>query len=249
MKILFLDIEITPNLAHVWGLWQQNVGLPQIITPSEMMCWVAKWKDDDELLFSSYHIHTKKGMVAKMWKLLNEADVVCHYNGRRFDVPHLNREFLEHGMLPPSPFKQIDLLETAKRQFKFPSNKLDYVSQRLGLGKKTSHEGHELWIKCMAQDPEAWGRMEEYNKQDVLLLEKLYYKLLPWIVRHPNVNLYEDLPDGVCIKCKSTEVVREGYAYTADSKFQQYRCKDCGSWFRGRKNLKDRTGVGKDIAG
>ncbi len=40
-------------------------------------------------------------------------------------------------------------LQTSRSKFRFVSNKLDYIAQRLGLGKKTAHEGHELWLKVM----------------------------------------------------------------------------------------------------
>jgi hypothetical protein len=58
-------------------------------------------------------------------------------------------------MKPPAPFKQIDLLQTM-RGTGFPSKKLDYVTQRLGLGQKTKHKGMELWKACIAGDQ---GRM------------------------------------------------------------------------------------------
>ena len=76
---------------------------------------------------------------------------------------------------------QIDMLKIARKQFRFPSNKLDYVGKTLGVGAKTEHEGFDLWIKCMNRDGKAWKRMEEYNKQDVILLEKVYHRMLPWI--------------------------------------------------------------------
>ena len=84
-------------------------------------------------------------MLEGIHSLLDEADAVCHYNGTKFDMPTLNKEFLVHRMTPPPPMKQIDLLRVVKSQFRFPSNKLDYVAQRLGLGKKKDHEGHTLW--------------------------------------------------------------------------------------------------------
>ncbi len=58
-------------------------------------------------------------------------------------------------MFPPAPFKEIDLLTVAKGRFRFVSNKLDYVAQQLGLGKKTEHSGHELWVQCMAGIPKS----------------------------------------------------------------------------------------------
>lgn len=247
MKILFLDIETSPNLAHVWGLWQQNVGLNQLMDVTEVLCWAAKWNNSDDMIFDSVYISEKASMIKRMWYLLDEADIVVHYNGIRFDIPHLNREFLELGITPPSSYKQVDLLQTTKRQFKFPSNKLDYVSQVLGIGKKTSHVGHQLWVKCMANDPAAWEIMETYNKQDVVLLEELYVKLLPWIKGHPNVALYNDPDTLQCTRCGSDKYTKQGFAYTGVSKFQQYKCKECGAWFRGRTNLASRENLAINI--
>jgi uncharacterized protein YprB with RNaseH-like and TPR domain len=188
LKILLLDIESSPNVAHVWGIWQQNVGINQLMESSYVLCWAAKWLGEDEIMFDSVHVSKPKKMLKRIHDLISEADAVIHYNGTKFDMPTLNKEFLLHEMNPPAPYKQIDLLRQVRSQFRFPSNKLDYVAQRLGLGSKTAHEGHELWVKCMNKDKDAWFRMEEYNKQDVILLEKLYNRLLPWIKNHPNHN-------------------------------------------------------------
>jgi hypothetical protein len=230
LKILLLDIETAPNLVHVWGLWQQNVGLNQILDSGYVLCWAAKWYGDDDVMFDSVYRSKPKAMLLRIHKLLEEADAVIHYNGTKFDIPTLNKEFLLYELTPPAPYKQIDLLRTARSQFKFPSNKLDYIAQSLKLGQKVKHRGHELWIQCMAKNNEAWGEMEEYNKQDVVLLEKVYDKLKPWIKGHANHGTYED---GLCCtNCGSISYKRSGYAYTAAHKYQRYVCKDCGTWFR-----------------
>jgi hypothetical protein len=127
MKILLLDIETAPNLVHVWGLWQQNVHISQIMDSSYVMCWAAKWLGEDEIFFDSVHQSKPKAMLKGIFKLLEEADAVIHYNGTRFDIPTLNKEFLLHGFLPPSTYKQIDLLLTARGRFRFPSHKLDFM--------------------------------------------------------------------------------------------------------------------------
>jgi hypothetical protein len=225
-----LDIETAPNLVHVWGLWQQNVGLPQIIDAGYVMCWAAKWYGQDEVMFSGINTCKPKIMLIKIHDLLSEADAVIHYNGTKFDIPTLNKEFLSYDIKPPAPYKQIDLLRVARGQFKFPSNKLDYVAQALSLGKKTKHIGHELWIQCMAKNKEAWQMMEEYNKNDVVLLEKVYEKLRPWIKNHANHGTYET---GLCCtNCGSLNYKRSGFAYTQTQKYQRYCCKDCGTWFK-----------------
>jgi hypothetical protein len=236
MKILLLDIESSPNVAHVWGLWQQNVGINQLMESSYVLCWAAKWLGEDEIIFDSVHQSKPKKMLKGIYDLLNAADAVIHYNGTKFDIPTLNKEFLLHNYAPPSPYKQIDLLRVARSQFRFPSNKLDYVAQRLGLGKKQEHEGHDLWVKCMNGDKDAWKRMESYNIQDVVLLESLYSRLLPWIKHHPNHNLFTD--NTVCPTCAGTRLQKRGTAVSSTGRYQRYQCSSCGSWSQGTKATK-----------
>jgi DNA polymerase elongation subunit (family B) len=237
MKILLLDIETSPNTAHVWGLWQQNVSINQLMESSYVLCYAAKWLGEDEVHFDSVHQSKPKAMLKGIHVLLDEADAVVHYNGTKFDIPTLNKEFLLHRYNPPSPYKQIDLLRVVRSNFRFPSNKLDYVSQRLGLGKKHAHEGHDLWVKCMNGDKDAWGRMESYNIQDVVLLESLYSTLLPWIKSHPNHNLYTS--DTVCPTCSGHRLQKRGTAVSITGTYQRYQCKDCGSWSQGAKTPKE----------
>lgn len=229
IKILLLDIENSPHLGYVWGLWQQNVALTQLLDVAETLCYAAKWLDEDVVYFDSLQLSSKKKMHKGIHKLLDEADAVIHYNGSRHDMPHLNRGFVELGMTPPSPYKQIDLLTTTKRQFKFPSNKLEYVVKALGIGEKMKNSGFELWTKCMAGDKDAWEEMKAYNIQDVLVLEKLYHKLRPWIKQHVNYSMF-DVGALVCPHCGSKKLHKRGFAYTLASKFQRYQCTDCGTW-------------------
>lgn len=241
MKILLLDIETAPNTAYVWGLWKQNISISQIVDSSSMLCWAAKWLDENEYEFSSI-MQGKKKMLKGIHKLLNEADAVVHYNGSRFDIPTLNKEFLEAGMSPPSPYAQIDLLKTARQQFRFPSNKLDYVARALGLEGKVKHEGFELWIKCMNKDKDAWERMEEYNIQDVYLLESVYHEFLPWIKNHPNKAIHDD-SEHSCPSCGSKNIQKRGYNVTRGGKYQRYQCSDCGTWSSARKTEKIKEGI------
>lgn len=228
MKILLLDIETSPNTAHVWGLWQQNVSLNQLMESSYVMCWAAKWLGKKEVMFDSVYESKPKVMIKRIHELLDEADTVIHYNGSKFDIPTLNKEFLLHGMTPPSPVKEIDLLRTARQRFKFPSNKLDYVAQALGVGEKVKHIGHELWVRCMNNDPEAWAMMKKYNKHDVVILEHVYNKMLGWIKNHANHNAFTDRT--VCPNCGSSKLHSKGYAVTLTRRYKRFQCQDCGSY-------------------
>lgn len=239
-RALVLDIETSPNLAYVWGLWDQNVGINQIVESQTVLCFAARWLGKKKVIFHSDHHDGHDEMVKAAWELINEADAVIHYNGKGFDIKHLNREFLLAGLGPPSPHKDIDLLTACRSRFKFPSNKLDYVAQALGLGKKVKHAGMELWIGCMRGDDESWKTMRRYNIGDIQLTEDLYYELLPWIKHHPHVGLYTgDLHS--CTNCGGLDLMRRGYLRTSASVFQRYCCNDCGAWSRGSHRLTDTT--------
>ena len=236
MKILLLDIETSPVIAHVWGLWQQNVGLSQIVKSGEVLCWAAKWVGESEVYFAKKHHSTTKKMLVKLHKLLDVADAVVTYNGSKFDLPILNGEFAKLGLHPPAPAKSIDLLSVVKSKFRFPSNKLAYVAPALGVGNKMGNSGHELWVKCMAGDEDAWREMESYNIQDTILLEGLFEKLRPWIKGIVAPSTAGELS---CRSCGGKHLHSRGFAVTSVSKFQRYQCQDCGSWGRSGLNLID----------
>ncbi len=236
-KILMVDIETAPAVAWVWGLFNQNIGINQIAEAGRTLCFAAKWYNERGVAFSSEWGAGHEEMIRHAWELLDVADLVCHYNGTKFDVPTLNREFIKYGMTPPSPYRQIDLLRTVRKQFRFQSNKLDFVCDQLGLGKKHATGGFELWKGVMAGDPKSQKRMATYNKQDVKLLEVLYDELTPWLSRTPNLGVYIDDDNIRCIRCGSEAVVKNGTVKLQAGKYQQYTCGDCGTHSRGATNL------------
>ena len=197
MKLLFLDIETSPNVCYTWGLHHQDISPNQIITPSSILCWSAQWYGEKQQIFFSRRTGFN-AMIKAAHKVLEAADAVCHYNGNGFDIPRLNQEFLRLSLTPPAPAQQIDLLRVAQSRFGLPSNKLEFVAPYFGIGAKVKHPGMELWTGCINNDAASWKLMETYNKQDVALLVKLYEKLLPWIPNHPNMNHFVDGKERCC---------------------------------------------------
>lgn len=231
MRRLAIDIETSPNLADVWGLWNQNVGLNQLRESTRMLCFAAQFEDEPVQFWSEWE-HGRYDMAYAAWALLDQADVLIHYNGRKFDRRHLNREMREQGHEPPSPYKQIDLLKEIKKEFSFPSYKLEYVAQAMGVGEKVKHEGHELWVKVMAGDPVARAQMQVYNCKDTELMFPLYYAVRPWIAS-PNAAIGAEVD--ACSSCGSADVRREGYANLLTGRYQRFQCRDCGTWSRSTK--------------
>jgi DNA polymerase elongation subunit (family B) len=242
MKLLHIDIETAPHIAAVWGLWDQNINLSRLMKPGYTLCWAAKWHGDDKVMYSSI-MDGHKAMVKQIHKLMSEADVICHYNGDKFDIPTLNKEFVLMKLPPPAPSKHVDLLKVVRARFRLASNKLEFVAKTLGLGNKQETKGFELWIDCMARNAESFKQMEKYNKQDVVLLEKLYDRLLPWIPSPANLAVGASKP--TCPSCGSHHVHSRGTARTRTAEFQRYQCNKCGSWFRSTK----RTGKSSSYVG
>lgn len=238
-KILTLDIETAPHLVYTWGLKKQFIGINQIVQPTRMLCFGAKWLHEKRVRMHSEWVDGKQGMLDAAHALLCEADVVVGYNHRSFDMKHFTREFMEAKMPPPSPVATVDLFRESLQGF-FPSYKLDYVSQALGLEGKFSHSGFALWRGVMDGDPKSQREMLTYCKQDVALTEKLYVEMLPYLKSAPVHALYtDDEADALlCPKCGSEDLTRQGFKYTTLGKFAQYQCRGCGGWSRGKKNLK-----------
>ena len=191
----------------------------------------------------SIHLHKKAykanpeddyEIIKSLWKLLDEADIVIGHNGDAFDIKKANARFIFHGMEPPSPFKTVDTLNIA-RKAKFTSNKLDSLGEHLGLGRKVDTGGFSLWEGCMNGEVKAFNKMLKYNKQDVILLEKVYNKLRPWTPRHPNLAVFKTKDERVCSHCGSTHLQSRGYYKTNTNEYRRYSCNDCGGWSRARR--------------
>lgn len=234
MKLLCWDLELTPLQVYSWSLWPDSIPITMLKDRQHMLCFGARWYDSKKVIVKTVQHDGEEEMLQTLWNLLDEADAVISWNGKGFDTKHAKREFVEHGMKPPSPFKEIDLMLAVKSQFKAPSNKLDYWAQSLGVGKKKDTGGFQLWLDCMAGDEAAWRKMIRYQKQDVNLLVELYDILKPWIPNSPNVALHDGI-EGGCVNCGSTNLQRRGSARTGTATYDRFQCQDCGKWNRSAK--------------
>lgn len=236
-RICIIDIETSPGIAQVWGLFKQNIGLNQLQEATRVISFAAKWKDSKEVMFFSEFHDGRKKMISEAHRILSEADIVVHYNGSSFDIKHLNREFWLANMPPAAPFLEVDLLKAVKRRFRFMSNKLQHISEQLKIGSKITTGGHDLWVKCLLGDKAAWDKMRKYNKHDVLLTEELYDSILPWIDNHPHIGLIKQEPRDTCNRCGSAVLQYRGVAHTSTTVYKRFQCMQCGGWGRGNSKV------------
>jgi len=223
-KVLTWDIETSPAIVYSWGLFGQDHSVSQIIEPSRVLCFAAKWLDKKSTEFYSGFHTSREDMIAQAWRLLDEADIVVSYNGIGFDTKHMNREFLLAGLGPVSPFVDIDLLRINRANFKFLSNKLGYVTEAVGLPTKLETGGMELWKQVLANDPAAWAKFKQYNIRDVVVTEKLYLLLAQggWIK-----GVHAGLFNGnmtTCHSCGSSDLTPVGVIYARSSAWPKALC-------------------------
>ena len=243
-KILYYDIETAPNLAYVWGQYQQDVIEHQ--REWYMLCVSYKWEGQKRTKVCSLidfpetyakDFENDVHVVSKLWELIDEADIVIAHNGDKFDMRKANARFVKHGLGPPSPVASVDTLKVARKYFMFNSNRLNHVGKHLGLGEKVQTGGFQLWAGCMRGDMKSWKRMIKYARQDVDLLREVYLKLRPWMTNHPNNNMYKK-EDG-CPTCGGTHMQRRGYKVTKTMRYVQMQCQTCGAY--SRKRIAEKT--------
>lgn len=246
-RILILDIETSPMQAYVWKRWKENISLDQTISEWFMICWSAKWLGEtdtfgDCCIPDEIQEEDDMRICYSLWNILNEAEIVIAHNGSHFDIPMINSRFAIHGFLPPSPYKQIDTLDVAKRSFKFSSNKLDALAGYFNIEHKDPTD-FKLWKACMEGSREALNYMFSYNKKDVEILEKVYLKIRPWIKNHPNLATIS-MDDGLtCPICGGHDVIPipGKFAGTSVGQYQTYRCRDCFAVVRGREKINEKV--------
>ena len=140
-KILLFDIETALMEVYVWGLYKQRIPHTNIIKDKDgnekswfVLSWAAKWLFDDNVQSdivtpSESKSRNDKRILKSIWKLLDEAEIVIGHNLDRFDIRKLNARFIDHDNNPPSPFRSIDTLKVARKEFAFVSYKQDFLTK------------------------------------------------------------------------------------------------------------------------
>lgn len=238
-KVLYYDIETSLAKSYHFNYWKTNIGVKQMIEVSHMLSHAWCWGEDGEV-FSSI-LTAKEALdkdderiVLEAWSLFDQADIIVAHNGKRFDVNKCNGYFLKYGLPKPSPFKVIDTLEIAKKNFNLPFKSLEYLAKFLDVELKLDAGGIETWIGCERGDQEALDTMVEYNRGDIITLREIHKRLKGWDNNGVNIALYNDNHDVLCTHCGSDDVsvLSDKFAYTPQRKYQVYRCNSCQAVLR-----------------
>lgn len=232
-KILFYDIETSPMIMAGFEIWNTNIPTSGIMKDWTIFSAAWGWLGEDEIHSASTATMSEKQVVKKLVNAINSADIIVAHNGDKFDIKKLRTRVIMLDLPVLSNVVAIDTLKVVKKHFKFTSNRLDYVAKALGMeGKSSTSEG--LWMRALVGDKAALKEMEEYNRQDIVVLKNLYLKLRPYIDNHPSVaRLNNTHISGGCQACGSISVHRHDKQISKKHLYARYRCQECGHVFKG----------------
>ena len=244
----YFDLETSFMQGYFFDIWQINIPMSQVTKQSHLL--TASWamNDDEPVGVRLTPEDVKTGndleVVVKLIEAINSCDVAVTFNGKKFDVKKLNTRALYWGLPPVAIPRHIDLMQDAKRLFKFPSNSMQNISQYLGEDGKINTGGSRLWQRCAEYDnyevcDAALQEMLEYNLQDINATRDLHKRFMGWSKNTPNIGTITKKVQGkdlkeytelLCVHCGSSEVSKimiDGVAkqgYTSVSSFDLYRC-------------------------
>lgn len=173
-KILTLDIETSPALIWAWDVYETNA--IKVEKQWSILCIGYKWKGKKvKILYGK-----EKDIARKIRDLLDEADIVIGHNHKKFDLKKINTKILKYGIPPPSTYKTVDTLTNARKYLGLLSNKLGDIGEFYEIGEKIRTD-KELWFDYMNGIKSRQRQMHRYCMNDVVLTEKWYDLLLPWL--------------------------------------------------------------------
>lgn len=245
-RIAFIDTERAPP---IWWAWESNkpqfLNYGQLIQPGFFTSfqWMWEWEEkpsaislaDDEAYFRE-NPSCDKQIVIKALEIIDSADIVVAHNGKRFDWRHIRGRAIKHGLTPPKKPYIVDTLAEARKSA-FPSNSLGALADHLDLARKEKNEAEtsKLITGSMTERLEHIRKQTKYGLADLPPLKGIYYRLRPWMEKHPNMGAFTGVP--CCTHCGSTDFWHKGKSILDGGNAMRlsYECKNpqCGKRFQG----------------
>lgn len=186
-RILYLDIETSLSQYYNFGqkVRGEYLNIDNLIHEYYIICWSASW-------VGSNYVHsgvvspkdalkwTDKNILGDLCRLMDCADIIAGHNIDRFDLPRINTRFMLNGISKPEDYQTRDTLRIARSKFAFESNKLDYISQRLGFRAKDDMSGEDWRAIAERGDEKTLKKMVKYNRGDVRNGKAVFESMVKW---------------------------------------------------------------------
>lgn len=231
-KRLFFDIEVSPNIGFFWQPGHKiSISYENIIQERAIICICYKWESDKKVQSLQWDSkQNDKAMLQEFIKVANEADELIGHNGDRFDLTWIRTRCLFHNIPVFPQYTTIDTLKFARAKFRFNSNRLDYIGKFLGIGQKL-HTGFQLWADIVLRKCDtSMNKMVKYCKQDVILLQEIFFKLNNYIPAKTHFGVKNGYDKISCPECGGPTKINLTRTSATGAKRQQRQCKDCGKY-------------------
>lgn len=228
---LIFDIEVSPNIGFFWQTGNKiSIGYDSIIEERKIICICYKW-EGKKTVYSLRWDKNKcdKKMIKEFIKVADSADELLGHNGDNFDIKWVRTRAVMHGLNFSTNIVSIDTLKEARKSFRFNSNRLDYIGKVLVGDKKISTD-YAMWKDIvLTNDQTQLNKMVKYCKQDVVLLEKVFTKIKPFIKPKSSIALEKR----ECPECGSDRFTSHGIRRTAaGTVYYRGNCTDCGKYYK-----------------
>ena len=255
-RILYLDIENSRMVLEfeTYSLYDNNRIHPRHIKHDwYITCAAWGWLDNTKKKVTEYgsvsvadfktaykkNFRDDRGVVKALHKVMSQADLIVGHNSDSFDIKKISYKFIKYGLEPLDLCPTVDTLKSAKKYFKSSSNSLFNLAKEFDVPMKielppgTMHKADNGCEKSLK-------KLVAYNKGDITAGASLYFKMLPYIKNHPNLNKIlgeKQSPKKItkCGSCGSRRIKKDGNIYTNNARYERYPCLTCGSSTRGKK--------------
>lgn len=237
MKILYLDLETSPNIGTFWRPGNKvSLSVNNILEERQIILASYAWNDEKPKTVTwkkclktanKYLQYSDKDVVVKLVKLCNEADVIVAHNGQRFDLPWLRARAMFYGIALDHNLQVFDTLKKTRGLLGLNSYKLDYLGKFFVADKKVETGGYGLWLSCMAGDRKAMKLMAQYCEQDVVLLRKYYQELIHYVPALNHAGVHKGHAKWTCKTCGTHDVrVRKEYVTASGARRFNMTCQN-----------------------
>lgn len=125
----------------------------------------------------------------KIHEIYDEADIICTWNGKRFDIPFINARLMirrdETGVKPAilNPgMKHLDLMYMSAK-LRTRGNRLDGAAKDLKARAQKYHCTAEHWVKAADGDKKCFDDIVKHCEVDVQITEDMMHIFKPYIIR------------------------------------------------------------------
>jgi len=120
-----------------------------------------------------------KELTKRLIKDFSKFDVVVTYYGSKCDLPYMRTRSLKWNLKFPSYgyIKHIDMYYIVKNKLSLNRNSLANACALLGI-KGKNHVFGDIWIRAVTGDQKSIDYILKHNLLDVIILEKLYDRMI-----------------------------------------------------------------------